>query len=293
MDFVYHFGVKVSSLACHLRMFCKPSYHFLIFSRFESFRSLKSQCSLNNTASIYSAPLSYLRTVITLFVCTQCACICVYLLSDLCNSCFNSVSSSSGAVTIHFLHIFPLTLSFSPSLSFSFSLRLYRRLGQLCIYSSVCSFMPFICISLTHTSAHTAVQLSAADISQSIREQERENETVHIFCDKREELFFTGRSICLSWLALFLSQSDICISSTLLHSNAFITLTDTWPSHSLNEAHSLTSLFYTFINITSESHCSFYAIFTAMTKTKHLYCQSTFSIAAIKEKWCKIFNTKA
>lgn len=39
--------------------------------------------------------------------------------------------------------------------SLSFSLPEASCLGQLCIYSSVCSFVPFICISLPHTQTCT------------------------------------------------------------------------------------------------------------------------------------------
>lgn len=47
-------------------------------------------------------------------------------------------------------------LHFSHShFSLSFSLPEASCLGQLCIYSSVCSFVPFICISLPHTQTRT------------------------------------------------------------------------------------------------------------------------------------------
>lgn len=162
---------------------------------------------------------------------SMCACICVYLLSDLCNPCFNSVSSSSGAVTIHFLHFFQsLSLSLSP----------WGYIGALGNCAFIHQFAPLcpLYVFLWHTQAHTLLFSCQRQIlvSQSESERKREWDWAH-FCDKREELFFTGRSICLSWLVLFLSQSDICISPTLLHSNAFITLTGTRPSHSLNEAH--------------------------------------------------------
>lgn len=82
------------------------------------------------------------------------ACICVYLSSDFCNPCFSSVSSSSGAVRIHSPHFFPYT-SLTLTFSRSFSLPEAKCLGQLCIYSSVCSFVPFLCISLPHTQTRT------------------------------------------------------------------------------------------------------------------------------------------
>ncbi len=88
----------------------------------------------------------------------MCACICVYLCSDFCNPCFSSVSSSSGATRINSPHFFPsilLSLSLSPSLSLY--LPEARCLGQLCIYSSVCFFVPFIYIYLSHAHTHPLV----------------------------------------------------------------------------------------------------------------------------------------
>lgn len=66
-----------------------------------------------------------------------------------------------------------------------------RSLGQLCIYLSVCSFVPFPC--RTHKHAHTGVLLSVVEISQSIRES-----TFSVIKDRMKELFFTRWSIYLS-----------------------------------------------------------------------------------------------
>lgn len=50
---------------------------------------------------------------------------------------------------------FNLRFSHSHFLSLFLFLPEARCLGQLCIYSSVCSFVPFICISLAHTQTRT------------------------------------------------------------------------------------------------------------------------------------------
>jgi len=147
-----------------------------------------------------------------------CAWICVYLSSDFCNPCFSSVSSSSGAVRINSPHFFPYT-SLSLTFSSSFSFPEARCLGQLCIYSSVCSFVTFVCISLPHTQTrtHTDVLLSEVEISQSIGQSP-------FSVVRQTEGGVLNTLVHMSLLTVFISFSDgrlhLFNSLTVMHSHS-------------------------------------------------------------------------
>lgn len=148
-----------------------------------------------------------------------CACICVYLLSDLCNPCFNSVSSSSGAVTIHFLHFFP---SLPLSLSLFLPEAIQAPWAIVHLFISLLLYALYMYFSDTHKRTHCCSAVSGRYQSVNQRARERENETEHISVIRERSCSSQVTPyVSLDWLYFFRSRTfaSLRLYCTVTHSS--------------------------------------------------------------------------